>query len=306
MFRQYHRSLRNELKQRPKYDIIFSCELYSLRASAWLKKRTGSKLIYDAREIYTGLPTLLHKPIKRWLWKRWEASGLTATDIVLITAPHDGEEIERVHGFLPRSLLVRNLPMTSSLPQSNNFLRELFPAIGNERKVLVYVGGLQEDRGLPEMIEAMTSLRKEMTLVLIGSGTLQKSLEEKVANKGLTKDVFFLLPIESEVVLSVLASADIGISLVDTRSLSYSFALPSKIFEYIRAGIPVLTADLCEVKALFGTQDWIRYTSLDSSAIVENIRALASLSRYKGDIQTASEGFSFENDADPLFDLLNI
>jgi glycosyltransferase involved in cell wall biosynthesis len=247
----------------------------------------------------------LHKPVKRWFWKRWEASGLATTDTVIITAPHDGNEITRVHGFLVESLLVRNLPMTSSLPKRNNYLRERFPGIGNERKVLVYVGGLQDDRGLPEMIEAMTSLREEMAFVLIGSGSLQKLLQAKVESEGLTKDIFFHPSIESDDVLSVLASADLGISLVDIRSLSYSFALPSKIFEYIRAGIPVLTTNLSEVRELIGTQRWIRYTNLDTQSIVENIHGLATLSTGPEEIQAISEGFAFENDVEPLFDLLD-
>lgn len=305
MFWEYNRVLLKELKQHDKLDLVFSCELYSLRASAWLKRRSGGKLIYDAREIYTGLPTLLHKPVKRWFWKRWEASGLATTDTVIITAPHDGNEITRVHGFLVESLLVRNLPMTSSLPKRNNYLRERFPGIGNERKVLVYVGGLQDDRGLPEMIEAMTSLREEMAFVLIGSGSLQKLLQAKVESEGLTKDIFFHPSIESDDVLSVLASADLGISLVDIRSLSYSFALPSKIFEYIRAGIPVLTTNLSEVRELIGTQRWIRYTNLDTQSIVENIHGLATLSTGPEEIQAISEGFAFENDVEPLFDLLD-
>jgi glycosyltransferase involved in cell wall biosynthesis len=47
-----------------------------------------------------------------------------------------------------------------------------------------------------------------------------------------------------EQVLAHTATADLGLVSVKPTCLSYLYCLPNKLFEYIQAGIPVLTNDL--------------------------------------------------------------
>lgn len=304
MFINYYRSLKKELARHGNYDVIFSCDLYSLRAAVKHKKNTRGELVYDAREIYTGLPSLMKSLVKRWIWKRVEFSGLAKTGIILVTAKRDANAILGAHSFLPRSLLVRNLPLRTSPPKRNDYLREYFPLIG-ARKILVYVGGLQSDRGLEEMINAMTKLRGEAVFVMIGDGAIRETLQKQTQTLHLEESVFFHPSLDSDSVISVLASANIGISLINTRSQSYTFALPSKIFEYVHAGLPVLTTDLIEVKDLFRNAEWIQYSQLTTESIVRAIHTLSALPDMRTALQKLAEQFTFEKDAKSLLTLLD-
>ena len=44
--------------------------------------------------------------------------------------------------------------------------------------------------------------------------------------------------------------SDIGVSLDKPNNLNYEFSLPNKFFDYIKAGIPVVSSHLIEIRKL--------------------------------------------------------
>jgi glycosyltransferase involved in cell wall biosynthesis len=275
MFLEYHTLLEKELAKSQPCDILFACELYSLKAAVKAKQEgKGGKLFYDARELYTELPTVATSPIKKYFWKRWERRGLRQSDLVIVTAPDDAPAIKQVHGFLPQSVVIRNLPMRENL-QRNNYLREYFH-IANDKKIFVYVGGLQKDRGLEKMITAMATLKDNAAFVMIGNGVLKNSLETTSQR---FNNIYFHPEIDSDKVISVLSSADIGVSLIEQHSISYQLALPSKIFEYMLAGLPVISSPLKQVQEIFsGTKGIIFVDPEDQTELIDGCRKAQLLS----------------------------
>jgi glycosyltransferase involved in cell wall biosynthesis len=43
---------------------------------------------------------------------------------------------------------------------------------------------------------------------------------------------------------AVLADADVGLALIEPACLSYEMTLPNKLYEYVAAGLPVLSSDV--------------------------------------------------------------
>ncbi len=275
MFLEYHRRMQGALRDLNRTSIITASELYSLRAASSAKRHhRADRLLYDARELYTALPAVENSPAKRSFWKFWEYQGLKRTDAVIVTAPDDADAICKVHSTLPRSFLVRNLPARSDLGTRGDYLRKTYPQIGS-RRILVYAGGLSADRGLPEVIEAMKQLNDRYAFVIIGSGKLESTLHKNITEYDLTNDVMVHSAVHSDELLPIIASADIGISLIDPRSTSYALGLPSKIFEYMQAGLPVVSTPLKQVVDLFGTDPAIRYSGLGTDEIVSSLSSLS-------------------------------
>ncbi len=308
MFYEHHSYLMSQLRTLPSLDVTLACDLYSLPAGRYAKsKGLTQHLSYDAREVYTGLPTVVRKPLARWFWKCVERKGLKATDSIIVTGALDAGAIEKVHNILPRSFLVRNIPLRTQKPERNNYLREHF-GIDPKKRILVYVGGIQRDRGLGQMVNAMSALKDEAVFVMIGDGELREGLRSVCKNAGVSSDVYFHDPIPSEQVLSVLASADIGVVLVDTDAPSYALALPSKIYEYLFAGLPVLASPMKQAMKEFGGHEAIRFVKLhDEAAVIRGVRELLPLA-HSGDIlkwqDEAIHKYAFEYDAAPYVDYL--
>ncbi|HXG46765.1 MAG TPA: glycosyltransferase [Methylomirabilota bacterium] len=149
--------------------------------------------------------------------------------------------------------IVRNIPemeqvVASASPQ--NLRKRLGIAPG--QRIFMYQGGLGPSRNLEPVIQAMRYVRGA-ALVIRGPGyedygeiylELAKSL--KVADR-----VFCLPPVPSTRVVVEARAADAGIwTLLANVGLNFKLALPNKVFEYIAAGVPLLVANLPEVRRL--------------------------------------------------------
>ena len=311
-FLEYHRNLAEAV--RTKYaDVVFACDLYSLSAAAWLKRHKRAQfLIYDAREVYTELPTVAKKPIAKFIWRTLERHGLAIADIIITTGPHDIQAICDVHRFLPRPVLVRNLPWYNPNLTSDRSLLDCF-GIPREASVFVYVGGLQEGRGLKKLVQALERgdgevESKQPHILLIGDGILKAELEDLTQKLGLTKRVHFAGAIPSEEAIRLAAACDVGVSLIEPISRSYELALPSKLFEYMMAGIPVMSSKLQQVIELFENERWITFVDVVDPVLIQEgmDKALANSTSELRQVERglAHKEFHFEQDAAVLVEAM--
>ena len=301
-FLEYHNRLKRELQSK-RTDVVFACDLYSLSVARMMKRKAQAKfLIYDAREIYTELPDVAKRPIVKFVWRNLERRGLIAADIVIITAPMDAQAICNVHGFLPRSVLIRNLPWRKANIIRDRSLLDQF-GIPSESKVAVYVGGLQQGRGLEKLIDAFALFKdKQNHLLLIGGGALHTQLGAQITKLGLSNIVHFTGWMDADEALRVTAACDVGVTLVEPISRSYELALPSKLFEYMMAGIPVVSSFIEQVSDLFGKEKWITFVDVSDKQSIKNglekgfadSNSETLLSRER---DLAMQEFHFEHDA---------
>lgn len=300
-FLEYHRRIRNAVRKK-RADVVLACDLYSLSAAAWMKRTNKARvLLYDSRELYTELPAVAKRPIPKFVWRRFERCGLIQTDLIIVTAPNDADAIRRVHNFLPRPTLVRNLPWREPELMSDRTIHERFN-IPKDAKTIVYLGGIQSGRGLDKLIEAMNSLPHH--LLLIGDGNLRSWLEARASS-----NIHFAGSMQSDKALHVVAACDVGISLVEPVSASYQLALPSKFFEYMMCRIPVVSSKVPQVLDLFCDEEWVTFVDeSDANAIAVGIqKVLAGSERIdfrERERSLALSEYHFDHDVKTLMDTL--
>lgn len=115
--------------------------------------------------------------------------------------------------------------------------------------VLLYQGALNEGRGIETALEAMKYLQG-VQLWLAGEGDLSRSLRQKAEALQLGEKVRFLGYVKPKELPSLTAQAWLGINLLENRGLSYYYSLANKYFDYVQAGVPVITMDFPEYRAL--------------------------------------------------------
>jgi glycosyltransferase involved in cell wall biosynthesis len=81
----------------------------------------------------------------------------------------------------------------------------------------------------------------------MGYGPLAKKIQEKA---GLTSTIFYHPVVNHNAVLNYSSSADYGVSFTEDSCLNHRYCLPNKIFEYLMAGLPLITSNLPEMKSL--------------------------------------------------------
>ena len=147
---------------------------------------------------------------------------------------------------IPKPHLVLNCPEYHEQPKLNLFRESL--GIRSDQTIFLYQGGLSKGRGIELLLEAFSDLDTDKSvLVCMGYGPLEGLIQEK-AQKQIT--VFFHQAVTPDVLLNYTSSADYGVSFIEDTCLSYRYCLPNKMFEYLMAGLPVLTSNLYEMKCL--------------------------------------------------------
>jgi len=116
------------------------------------------------------------------------------------------------------------------------------------RPVIIYQGALNKGRGLEHAILAMDHL-PEAELVIAGSGDLEEELHTLVSGLHLN-NVRFAGRLSPDHLWILTRQASLGISVEEDLGLNYRYALPNKLFDYIRARIPVVVSDLPEMRRI--------------------------------------------------------
>jgi glycosyltransferase involved in cell wall biosynthesis len=91
--------------------------------------------------------------------------------------------------------------------------------------------------------------------VMLGRGPLEASLRTNVRVSGLDNRVFLPGVVPQGELHDWTSSADLGVLILDPINLSKRLALGNKIFEYMAAGVPILTTDLPENRRIIDQCD---------------------------------------------------
>jgi len=114
----------------------------------------------------------------------------------------------------------------------------------NHPPTILYIGTLTEHFGLDLVISSLPSLSKKITnirLLIAGSGHYLSELRRIVDRcPEIKKHVIFLGRVPHEKIPDLMAKSDIGLAVFPPNELMH-YASPIKVFEYMAAGLPIVT-----------------------------------------------------------------
>ena len=229
------------LKIRPQVVNIHGLPLLPL--GSLIKLLSKARLVYDTHELETETDGLtgLRQRLARWAEKLF----IRFADATVVV----GNEI--------RNWYITNYKCknTATVLNCPNYVRqERTDLIRNEfniekgRKIILYLGGISEGRGVRYLLESFNILTNHnYTLVFIGYGDLENLVSAYSAKNN---HIFLRKAVRPEEVIQYAASADVGVSIIEDNCLSYTYCLPNKLFEYTMAGIPTIVSDLPEMRKI--------------------------------------------------------
>jgi glycosyltransferase involved in cell wall biosynthesis len=174
---------------------------------------------------------------------------------IITVSPPIVEEIRNLY-CVPEVTLIRSVPAYRAVSKSDRLRRYL--GLKPEVRIALYQGYLQPNRGLDRLVRAAAFLEQDIVVIMMGkdTGTTQAQLEALIASEGVADRVKILPPVPYAELLDWTASADIGLNVASPDySLNVRYFLPNKLFEYLMAGLPVLTSRLEAMVDVIRTYD---------------------------------------------------
>jgi glycosyltransferase involved in cell wall biosynthesis len=206
--------------------------------------------------------------------------------------------------------VIRNVPAYQVVSR-NDRLRQ-YLGFGPEVRIALYQGNISSNRGLDRLVRAAKYLEPQTVIVMMGwaAEATRSQLEALIASEQVVDRVKLLPEVPYADLLKWTASADIGLTIFQPDySLSIRFTLPNKLFEYMMAGLPVLSSQLNAIMEVIKTYDIGQIVpSLTPSDIGAAINAMladtAALARMRNNaLEAARKEFHWENDSQKLIHL---
>lgn len=286
-----------------RFDLYLSNDLDTLLPNYLVSKLRNKPLIYDSHEYFTGVPEIQERPLVKWVWTALEQRIFPKLKYVVTVNNSISELYEQEYGIRP--LVVRNIS-DSRLPSFRKSREDL--GIPVSAYVLINQGaGINVDRGMEEMLEALSLLPEEFFLLLVGKGDVLVSLKAIVADRGMERRVKFVPPQAYMDMLQYTLSADCGLSLDKPLSPNYLYSLPNKIFDYIKCGVPVLGSSVVEVSSLIQRYEIGEVcASVDPEVIADKLLLIKSKGRsnYSEGLELAAMENRWEQEKQTWVELL--
>lgn len=205
------------------------------------------KWVYDAHEYVKGLEVLKDNRLRAVM--ELEQRYFRLSDRVITVTGELAARLQADYGLPEPPPVVMNAPALSAFdPAGAGLRRTLFlPA---DVPLLVYTGQVKPARDVHTLVEALAILPGVHLAVLTDArGAYIQSLKTLALDGGYAERLHFLPYVESHVVSSFIADATMGVIPL-THYGNAEVALPTKLFEYMHAGLPMAVSDTAAMKHL--------------------------------------------------------
>lgn len=269
-------------------DVICSVDADTLLAGRFASWFSNKELVYDSHEFFTELPELSGKPLRKFIWKIVNRIGLWGS--VRCYTVNDELASMFTNKYGKPFITIQNVPY---LNQKTRVRTQPIRPIK-----LVYVGMINKGRGIEEAID-FVSKHNMYELHVIGNGDLYKQLKDQSIEE---QKVVWHGFMTQENIQQLLPRYDIGLNLLSTDSKNYYYSSANKFFDYVNAGLPVLSMNFPVYKRLcsaFRIGELI--PTMQESDIEEGIeKILSDYKRYRLQCEQAKQVWNWENEKKKL------
>lgn len=268
LFRWQVGLLRWLVRNRGRFDLIHACDFDTILPALFCRLFWKKKVIYDIFDFYAD--HLRQTPV--WiknLIRKVDLWAINRADAVILV---DDSRREQIRGSRPKRLeIIYNSPADEQ-PDTDAVESDM----KRPRLIIAYVGLLQRERGLFEMLEVLLR-HPEWRLDLGGFGGDE---DEIAAQARMMPNVRWFGRIDYRTTLSLSRQADVLFATYDPSVANHRYSSPNKVFEAMMLARPIIVARNTNMDRIITEADCGIVVEYGSTEELE--KALMMLSRDPG------------------------
>lgn len=258
--------------------------------------RPRLKIVYDAHEyererLGQGKAVSMFVGLIEKLFIGW-------SEVVITVGPSIKKEYERLYK-INNVHLVRNTPHAMA-KEKHDVFREKF-GIRKDQKIFLYQGGISTGRGVEVLVEAFLD-RKSDDAVLIVMGYGPKA--QMVIDASEKSKIIFYHPTVPYVdIIKYSSSADVGMNTTQNLCLNNYYCMPNKFFEYIQAGLPILSNNLPDCRGVieqYGIGEVIESYNAEGVNAAIDMMVKANFDGYHKGLEKAAAELHWDKEVEAL------
>ncbi|MBT3964657.1 MAG: glycosyltransferase [Flavobacteriales bacterium] len=294
-------------------DVYHCHDLNTLKIGIELKRRQKALLVYDSHELYLH-KNRIFKPgrIKQMILERIERKGMNLADTVITVGACIAEWMAEKYKVTTPTVIL-NAPKFKEANEGVKDGVSLRSALNipQEKFLLIYSGGITFNRGLENVIKAVSQI-DDIFFVMLGYGNddYLASLRKLIIDEEAQDKISFYGPVPHAEVASYLASADCGIAPIMNICLSYYFCAPNKLFEFVQARLPVLASNFPEMQKVIDDNDiGLTFDPANVQSIIDSIMSMKTNDEkreyYRGNTHSAAMNYNWRVEEEKLKAIYN-
>jgi glycosyltransferase involved in cell wall biosynthesis len=279
-------------------DLYLSNDTDTLPANYLASKIRRKPLLFDAHEMFPEVPEVTGRKWVKAFWTKIE-------DWIFPRLPYSYTVCQSIADIYNRKYrmnmqVIRNIPFAPTLPPVTTGR----PIDSQGKKTLLYQGAVNIGRGIEWIIDAMPYL-DDFVFYVVGDGDILDALKERVKRLNLNDKVLFTGRVPFEELPAYTACADIGINLLENRGLNYYYSLPNRIFDYIRASVPVLAVDFPEIRRIVAHYDiGTLVDHYEPSFLAKTLRQMVDREKNEAGFVAANAELTWEKEVTVLLEMV--
>ena len=235
-------------------DTLMGCYVATRVKNLCLRLRGAKgervRLVMDAHELFPEVPELIGRERVKRVWEWIEKRMMPKCDARLTVCQSIADYYRKRYGVemtVVRNVGKRKVESGEWKVESGKWKTESGEwEVESGKRMLLYQGAVNKGRGVDWAIDALEWL-EDCELVVAGGGDLLEEMKDYAAGKPWAERIRFLGRLMPEELERLTARASVGLVMLEDMGLSYHFALPNRIGDFVAAGVPMVVSDLPEM-----------------------------------------------------------
>ena len=285
-------------------DVVMfdSPPLFLVPAGLALGRISRARVIMNVSDIWPDVAIRLRMPMGRptlWFLRGLERLGYQGADAVVTPTPAARDQIARRFPGVKSTVVSSGVDLDMFQPSLRSDEVRQSMGAGPGDFLVGYCGLHGLFQGLEVVVEAANRLRGHPAIkfVMVGDGPSKRSLVSLAKDRGVT-NLRFEDTVPRSVVASILASCDAAVAPLAAEMPG---TMPSKVYEALASGVPLIVSRGCEAEALVTEHRVGRaFTPLDSEELASVVVEMAGHTHDKEEMRRRARDLSRQFDLDRI------